>query len=34
MRGVIRKKARIPGQEKLNDGAYPEKGRNSRTGEA
>ena len=34
MRDAIRKKAGIPGQEKLNEGCHPEKGRNSRMGEA
>ena len=34
MTGPIRKKAGIPGQEKLNEGCHPEKSTNSRTGEA
>ena len=34
MRDAIRKKARFPGWEGLDEGAHPEKGRNSRMGEA
>ena len=32
MRGAVRKKTGIPGQEELNEGTYPEKKRISRTG--